>query len=243
VAGWIVIPPRARAWLELLRVSNAPTVASNALTGCALAVQGDAAYPWRAFALAAPALVLIYVAGMATNDVIDAATDRTERPGRPIPSGRVSRAAAGWFAIVATSAALALLAAADWRAGVAGAGLSLCALVYNATHRFSAATVVLMAACRSLAVVTAACTAGGPPDWKPVLIVAGILGVYVIALSAVARGEAGSRKRIRIVVAMVCAISLIDAAVLAVIQRFVQAAIAVGCFALSAWGQRRILGS
>lgn len=235
--------PRGRAWLELLRVSNAPTVVSNALTGCALAVQRDAAFPWRAFALAAPALVLIYVAGMATNDLVDAATDREERPGRPIPSGRVSRAAAGWFAIAATAVALALLAAADWRAGVAGAGLSLCALVYNVTHRLSPATVVLMAGCRSLAVVTAACTMGGPPSWRPVLIVAGVLGLYVIALSAVARGEAGNRNRVWIVVAMVCAISLIDAGVLAVLGRLVQAGIGVGCFVLAAFGQRRILGS
>lgn len=232
-----------RAWLELMRISNAPTVVSNALTGCALAVQADAAYPWRAFALAAPALVLLYIAGMATNDVIDAATDREERPSRPIPSGRLSRAAASWFAMLATVAALALLTAADWRAGVAGAGLAACALLYNITHKLSAATIVLMAGCRSLAIITAACSMGGPSDWATMLTVAGLLGMYVIALSAVARGEAGSMKRVRIVVAMVCAISLIDAAVLAVLGRFIPAGIAVACFLLAAWGQRRILGS
>jgi hypothetical protein len=42
---------------------------------------------------------------------------------------------------------------------------------------------------------------------------------------------------------MVCAISLIDAGVLAVLGRFVQAGIAVGCFVLAGWGQRRVLGS
>jgi 4-hydroxybenzoate polyprenyltransferase len=238
-----VSSPRVRAWLELLRVSNAPTVVSNALVGCALAVQGDAAFPWRAFAFVAPALVLIYVAGMATNDVVDAATDAVERPGRPIPSGRLSRGAAGWFAVIATCVALALLAAADWRAGAAGAGLSLCALLYNITHRLSAATVVLMAGCRSLAIVTAACATGGPPEWSRVLIVAGVLGAYVIALSGVARGEAGNRKRIRIVVGMVCAISLIDAVVLGALGRFAEAGIAAGCFVVAAWGQRRVLGS
>lgn len=238
-------PPasRLRAWLELLRISNAPTVVSNALSGCALAAQAEAPYPWRSFALAAPALVLIYFAGMATNDLVDAAADRRERPGRPIPSGRITRGAAASFAILATIAALALLTAADWRAGVAGAALSVCALLYNLTHRFSPATVLLMAACRSLAIITAACALGPPADWKPILIVAGLLGAYVIALSLVARGEAGNRARIRIVVGMVCAISLLDAGVLAAIERFPQAGIAVGCFLLAAWGQRRILGS
>jgi 4-hydroxybenzoate polyprenyltransferase len=232
-----------RAWLELLRVSNAPTVVSNALTGCALAVQADAPYPWRSFALTAPALVLIYIAGMATNDVLDAATDRAERPGRPIPSGRIKRSAAAWFAILATITALVLLTAADWRAGAAGAALSLCALLYNITHRLSPATVILMAGCRSLAIITAACSAGGPPNWPRVLIIAAILGAYVVALSLVARGEAGDMKRIRVVVAMVCAISLLDAVFLAFLQRFTQAGVAVGCFFLAAWGQRRILGS
>jgi hypothetical protein len=121
--------------------------------------------------------------------------------------------------------------------------LSLCALAYNVTHRLSAATVVLMAGCRSLAIVTAACTVGGPPDWRAVGIVAGIVGAWVIALSAVARGEAGNRNRVRIVVAMVCAISLIDAGVLLVLGRMVQAGVAAGCFLLAAWGQRRVLGS
>lgn len=235
--------PRWRAWLELMRVSNAPTVVSNALTGCALAVTPGAAYPWLKFALVAPALVLIYIAGMATNDVIDAATDRSERPSRPIPSGRVSRSAAGWFALLATVAGLAMLTAADWRAGVAGAALALCALAYNVTHRFSAVTVLLMAGCRALAIVTGACAAGGPPDWQKALIAACVLGAYIVILSGVARNEAGNRNRIRVVVAMVCAVSLIDAAMLMVLERFVQAGIAAACFVLAAIAQRRVLGS
>lgn len=235
---------RLRAWLELMRVSNTPTVVSNALTGGAIGASVGG-YPWRAFALAAPALVLLYVAGMAANDVVDAAVDRQERPSRPIPSGRLPRGAAGWFAVVATAVALVLLTCAGWRAGVWGAGLAICSLAYNVTHRWTSASVVLMGGCRSLAVVTAAYAAGHVTEsetWKLAAVAGGLL-VYVILISMVARNEAGDRKRVRIVVGMVCAISLIDAAVLGVLGWWAPAGLAVGCFIAAAWGQRRILGS
>ena len=39
----------------------------------------------------------IYAAGIALNDVFDYAIDLEERPGRPLPSGRVSRRFAAWL--------------------------------------------------------------------------------------------------------------------------------------------------
>jgi 4-hydroxybenzoate polyprenyltransferase len=226
-----------------MRVSNVPTVASNALTGVALGAAGADVYPWRNFALAAPALVLLYIAGMATNDIVDASTDLVERPARPIPSGRVGRAAAGWFAMVATVLALALLATADWRAGVAGAGLALCSLAYNLTHRASPAAVVLMGGCRVLAVVAALLAVGPPREILPAALVGAILWVYIVMISVVARSEAGSRNRVRTVVAMICAISLLDAAFLGAMGWWTQAGVAVLCFLLATLAQRRILGS
>jgi 4-hydroxybenzoate polyprenyltransferase len=196
-------------------------------------------------ATAAAALVLLYAAGMATNDVVDAAVDRVERSRRPIPSGRLSRSGAGVFAAVATAIALALLAALDWRAGAAGAGLALCSLAYNLTHRLSAASVVLMGGCRALAVVTAALATGPVPGdarWT-LAAAAGGLWAYVVLISVVARAEAGDRRRVRVVVAMLCAISLLDAGWLAALGWWPQAGAALACFALAAWGQRRILGT
>ncbi len=38
----------------------------------------------------------IYAAGIALNDVFDYEIDLKERPGRPLPSGRVSRRFAAW---------------------------------------------------------------------------------------------------------------------------------------------------
>lgn len=254
---------RLKAWLQLLRVSNTPTVVSNALSGCAIGVAGvvvhDVAigggvhsftadmYPWRAFCFAAPALVLIYVAGMATNDALDVETDRKERPNRPIPSGRISRRAALLFAIIASAAALGLLASASLAACLAGVALVVCAAAYNAVHSLHPASVVLMGACRALSLVTAAAAVGWPPRWEYLVPAAAFLWLYVIALSVIARGEArggpGDRTRVRIVVTMVCAISLIDAGVLGLLGFWMQAVLAVVCFITAILGQRKILGT
>jgi 4-hydroxybenzoate polyprenyltransferase len=240
---------RVLAWLQLARASNFPTVVSNALTGCALGgaavtvAENRAPYPWAAFGLAAPALVLIYAAGMAFNDFLDAAIDQRERPGRPIPSGRISRTGALVLAGIATIAALALLAAAGSPALGAGAVLVVCAALYNLTHHLHPASVVLMGACRALALVTGATAAGWPPDWTRLVPIAAILWLYVIGLSIIARREAGSPRRIRLVILMVCAISLLDAAFLGALLRWPHALLAIACFLVAAGAQRRILGS
>jgi len=244
---------RVKAWLELMRVSNTPTVVSNALSGCAIGAAGSGAsrvaagYPWRAVCIVAPALVLIYVAGMAMNDAVDVETDRKERPNRPIPSGRLSRRAAFSFSLIASVAALGLLTSASLAACLAGAGLVVCAAVYNAVHSLHPASVLLMGGCRALSLATAASAVGWPPRWDYLGLAAGFLWLYVIALSIIARGEArggpGDRRRVRIVVTMVCAISLIDAAVLGLLGYWLQAGLAVGCFALAILGQRKILGT
>jgi 4-hydroxybenzoate polyprenyltransferase len=242
-----VISARVWAWLEVMRISNAPTVVSNALTGCAIGAGGVAAgvFPWSTWALVAPALVLIYVAGMATNDVLDAGVDRVERPGRPIPSGRVARSAAATFAVVATGAAIGLLSCISWHAAASGGVLALCALAYNTLHKRSALTVAIMGGCRALAVATAAVAAGwwfGAPAVKLVVVCA-VLWAYIVLISLVARAEAGSRRRVKVVVSMLCAIALLDAGVLAVLGWWAPAGVAVACFGLSAWAQRRVLGT
>src|SRR5690606_691834 len=68
------------------RVSNLPTVWTNAMAGWFLsggAWTGELG--WVALGMS-----LLYVAGMTLNDAFDAAWDRQHAPARPIPSGRIS---------------------------------------------------------------------------------------------------------------------------------------------------------
>ena len=74
-----------RAWLELARLSNAPTVVTNVLVGYVLGTlsAGSDHFDWLPFALAAAAGLVLYTAGMILNDAKDAERDTKSRPTRP----------------------------------------------------------------------------------------------------------------------------------------------------------------
>jgi len=74
---------RLHTALRLGRVSNLPTVWTNALAGALLAGAALGAE----LALAVLAFSLFYTGGMFLNDAFDAPWDARERPERPIPSG------------------------------------------------------------------------------------------------------------------------------------------------------------
>ena len=236
---------RLRAWLELSRISNGPTVVSNVLTGCALgAVATGEPFPWRVFAMVVGPVLALYFAGMIHNDVMDAGIDREERPTRPLPSGRVSRELAGNVVAVLLGIGVLGLYPFGTTVMLLACGLALCIVVYNATHQVSAATVLLLGACRAMVYITAAAAVSWPVNWAWVGPAAAILAGYVIVLSVIARTEAGRPGRIRVVVAMLRGISLLDAAILLIVlAQPVPASAACGCFAVTWVLHKRIMGS
>ncbi|MCC6906754.1 MAG: UbiA family prenyltransferase [Phycisphaerales bacterium] len=181
-----------RAWLELMRLSNAPTIVSNVLVGWAigLAAGGDGA--WSGAALTALAMLLLYIGGMAFNDVMDVEIDRRQRPSRPIPSGRVTRSAAAMFVMACFLAALGILATQDLMALAWGFVLMIAIVLYDIIHARTVVSVALMGLCRGLVYVTAAIAAGWSPQWSEPLLLPVALMTYVLSFSLVARSEAGS---------------------------------------------------
>ena len=89
------MPPKIRALLELSRVSNLPTVASNVIAAWVIA--GGRFDVIILLVLAGGGL--LYSGGMVLNDAVDREFDRRHRPERPIPSGVISAAGAFGFAI------------------------------------------------------------------------------------------------------------------------------------------------
>ena len=84
------------AWLELTRISNVLTVATNAMVGLWVAhlLAGQATIErfidWMPRHVGVVAgICLLYLFGMVLNDLLDRDVDAHERPGRPLPSGRV----------------------------------------------------------------------------------------------------------------------------------------------------------
>ncbi|MFE9699786.1 SCO3242 family prenyltransferase [Streptomyces sp. NPDC006270] len=149
---------RLRAWAELLRVSALFSVPGDALAGAAAVGRR----PGRGTALAMGASLCLYEAGMALNDWADRDEDAVDRPHRPIPSGRVSPAAALGAAGALTAAGLALAARAGRPALTVATGLAATVWAYDLRLKHTKAGPAAMAAARSLDLLLgAAATATG----------------------------------------------------------------------------------
>ncbi|WP_030734200.1 SCO3242 family prenyltransferase [Streptomyces griseus] len=137
---------RLRAWAELLRVSALFSVPGDALAGAAAVGRR----PGRGTVLAVGASLCLYEAGMALNDWADRDEDAVDRPHRPIPSGRVSPAAALGAAGALTAAGLALAARAGRPALTVATGLAATVWAYDLRLKHTKAGPAAMAAARSL---------------------------------------------------------------------------------------------
>ncbi|MEM8781465.1 MAG: UbiA family prenyltransferase [Planctomycetota bacterium] len=255
----------ARAWLEISRGSNLPTVWSNVLHGLAAGVFvtthtrfGDLARaemprePFWFFNQGFMLLVgisLVYLAGMMLNDAFDARQDATERPDRPIPSGRISRrsAWAAGFATLGLGVAASLVfrePAVPITVGV----LAFCIVAYNATHRVAWLGVPLMAACRGLAVVAAA-AAFAPPQRGAWVWAVGLpalaIAVYTAIVALIARGEAEEDARVRPahVGLLLAAMPALDAVLLARLGQWPLAGTCLALAGLTVFLQRLVRGS
>lgn len=171
--------------LALGRVSNLPTVWSNALAGIVLAGSSIAPLPTVAALLG---LSLLYTAGMFLNDAFDRDFDRVHRPGRPIPSGQISARTvfvAGFGQLLLGVAVLAFCGA--WAAASAAA-LAAVIVVYDAWHKGNPASPALMGCCRLLAYACAA-AAVAQVVATPVWIAALVCFAYLIGLTYIAKQE------------------------------------------------------
>jgi 4-hydroxybenzoate polyprenyltransferase len=173
--------------LRLGRVSNLPTVWTNALAGAVLA---GAPSPGSVL-LAALALSLFYAGGMWLNDAFDAEVDARERPDRPIPMGEVGRDAvfAIGFALL-IAAMLAALLLGNRAAGVAVA-LGAAIVLYDWLHKRMALSPVIMGTARFLAYGLGAAAVG--PFAGPALLGALGLFTYVVGLTYAAKQEVYDR--------------------------------------------------
>lgn len=177
--------------LRLGRVSNLPTVWTNALAGAVLA-SGTGAVPLAMVLVAALALSLFYVGGMWLNDAFDAEIDARERASRPIPSGAASRATVfrvGYLLLVLGMILSATLGLAGALVGLALAGT---VVLYDATHKKTALAPVIMGVTRFLAYMLGAVAVGGE-GLGAVLIGAVGLFAYVVGLTYAAKQEAYDR--------------------------------------------------
>ena len=189
-----------RAWLELVRPANVTTALADVLAGYAVAgADAGANLGWL---LAATAC--LYAGGVILNDVFDRRLDATERPERPIPSGRVAAHRAGW--VGGALLAVGILAAGRVNAAALAAA-TLIAVLVLAYDGLAKPHPLLgpanMGACRAVNLLLgmAAAPAVLHARWPMALLPF----VYIAAVTGVSRGEVhgGRRAAVRLALAAV----------------------------------------
>jgi 4-hydroxybenzoate polyprenyltransferase len=229
-----------QSYLELLRLPNVFTAVADVAMGFFFVQAGwafnDETRPpsllpigiWTLGLLGA-ASVSLYLAGMVLNDVFDIELDREEQPYRPLPSGRISLAAArllGWN-LLSVGVILAVAAAAvmpqyakqgfahNWRAALVASGLALMIVLYNAWLKRTILGPLAMGGCRTLNVLLGMSAIGADRDWRiEHWIVAAGIGVYIAGVTWFARDDARRSDRRQLAAAalvMLAGVALIGA--------------------------------
>ncbi len=207
--------PLMRAWLELARISNLPTVWTNVLAAWAISFGGFQYFQLGMLMLGGS---LLYTAGMILNDVADVTFDRQFRPERPIPSGKVSLGTAWIVSGLLILGGVALMIGPGRSNAWLVLALVTAIVSYDFYHKPWAGSVIVMGACRSLLYLAAGYAAGAgrhlrmtaaegsprflvdaAPPWHwpnlswdrdgPLLMHAVVIGLYIVGLTLVARGE------------------------------------------------------
>jgi 4-hydroxybenzoate polyprenyltransferase len=232
---------RLRAYLQLMRFPAVFTALADIFLGFLLTHEDLS--PTGEFAALLGASSGLYLAGMIFNDLFDRQVDARERPGRPIPSGRVSPRSA---AVLGSSLMIMGLACtALVRAQAVEIGLMLVGLIlaYDGFLKQTPLGPIAMGGCRFLNVMLGASAAA---TWaSPQLVVALAMGVYVAGVTWFARQEAQQSSRTQLASATTIVhagivglaatvLSLSDSAV-------IQRGLAVGALAIiTAWIDMRL---
>lgn len=176
---------RLTAWLRLFRAVNLPTVPGDVFAGVAAAGWlGDGDVVPRAVAGAALAGVLLYMYGLADNDIVGAATDRD----RPIPQGLISmrfaRIARGACILGAMATAVLVQLPHLW--WLPAFFVTLCIVIYNRTK-----SPLLMGLCRGFNLLCgfAAASPELPRGRTAALALAALWTLYIAGVTKYSEGE------------------------------------------------------
>ena len=180
------------ALLPYLRLVRAPAVFSALGDPLAGLLLDDGDFSTERASRLSAASAMLYLAGMALNDLADREEDARERPERPIPSGAVSPRMA---AIIGGSLLLGGVVAAR-RGGARWTGPALAAMIvaYDFQLKRSATLgPMAMGACRALSLLMGVEASRGVVTRRGTES-ALLLGTYVAGLTMIARGETGAAR-------------------------------------------------
>jgi len=178
--------PSLRDLGELVRAPAALSVIGDSLAGLAAARAGTPTALRGRHVLLPVASACLYLGGMALNDYADQFVDATERPERPIPSGRVTPRGALAVGTALTAGGIAAAGLAGGRRALAVAvPLAACVWTYDLAAKEHPAGPFFMAACRGLDVLLGA----APGRMRSALPAAAGLAAHTLGVTVLSRGE------------------------------------------------------
>lgn len=184
---------RVLAYARLVRLPNVFTAIAD--VGIGPLVAGTTSQ-WPLLAVSSACL---YSAGMVWNDYFDRQVDAIERPFRPIPSGQITPRSAAQLAVVLSVAGVSV---AIWLGSITGFhAVALLALIlaYDGGLKSTAIGPLAMGACRFTNVLLGCSVATEAIlPWSTRLILAGIVGLYVVGITVMAKDEVGGARRLRL---------------------------------------------
>lgn len=186
------------ALLQLVRIPTVFTAMADIFLGFLLT--HSSLEPVDTFVFLLAASVCIYWTGMILNDYFDRDIDSQERPGRPIPSGRIPAASALKLGVMLNISGLGLAACAGTLSLQIAIALTACVWLYDGALKKTPLAPVLMGSCRFFNVLLgASASSTGAMWWCPQMHVAIGLGIYVCGLTWFARQEAKTSARAQLI--------------------------------------------
>jgi len=191
---------RIRAYFELVRLPNIITAIGDPLAGFLFA--GGLLSNWTRYAPILACSACLYAGGIALNDVCDARRDRTSRPGRPIPSGRIRTPSAILLVIVLLGVGMLSAALHAEDTFILATCLVGCIVLYDVALKATHAAPIFMGFCRALNLALGMVAVHGmAPSWQ-IVIAAALMWLYVASLTWFARTEEHESHRNKLALAL-----------------------------------------
>jgi 4-hydroxybenzoate polyprenyltransferase len=181
-------------YAQLVRLPNVFTAMADIVLGYLVMLSLGARFgPFLCLLIAS---TLLYWAGMIWNDYFDLHEDRRDRPGRPLPSGRVAVSTAVWLGLGFFTGGVLFAFLADLQAAelrYVSTSIAVCLIVaillYDGALKGTLVGPFVMGSCRFLNILLGLSVIGDfPPVWG--LLMAAVVGLYVSGVTLFSRMEA-----------------------------------------------------
>jgi hypothetical protein len=183
----------ALSYLRVIRPPNLATAAADILAGYAVAGQ---AISWMLFPLVCSGVAL-YAGGVALNDYFDRHLDATERPERPIPSGRIPASRVAAIGVLLLVFGVVAACSVSRGSGMLAIAIAACASLYDSwAKNLQVAGPVCMGLCRGLNLLLGISAA--PSALSAWWFLAFVPIGYIAGITVMSRGEVkgGSRRSV-----------------------------------------------